>query len=139
MVTVMSHEVWVRRFASDPSVLGKSVLLNRLSYTVVGVLPPGLRIQWLSASLAGADDPGPRDFWVPVGSPEWGESPGSTMWEAIGRLASGASLEQAVVETGRILTETWPSRHPEAILSPRVEDEIRGLESPILLLFGAAG
>ena len=67
MVTVMSHELWVGRFAADRDILGTSVNLNGLTYTVVGVLPAGFRMQWLSASISGADDPGPRDFWVPVG------------------------------------------------------------------------
>lgn len=138
-VTVMSHEIWVRRFAADPDVLGASVVINDISYTVIGVLPPGFRMQWLSASITGADDPGPRDFWVPVGSPEWGEAPGSTQWEAIGRLADGITPERARIETGRILTETWPSQHPDAVIRPRVEEEVRGLGSPILLLFGATG
>jgi predicted permease len=139
MVTVMSHEIWVRRFAADGDILGASVTLNGLPYTVVGVLPPGFRVQWLSASITGADDPGPRDFWVPVGSPEWGEAPGSTMWEAVGRLADGVTLDRARAETGQILRETWPSREPDAIVLPRMAEEVRGLGSPILLLFGATG
>jgi len=136
-VTVMSWETWRRLFASDPGVLGTSLVINGVSYTVVGVLPRGFRLQWLSASLAGAAAPRPRDFWVPVGSPEWGESPGSTMWEAIGRMAEGATLEQARVETSRILAAAWPSQRPEALLRPRMEEEVRGLDGPILLLFAA--
>jgi predicted permease len=139
MVTVMSHDTWTRRFAAERDVLGESVIINGFTYTVVGVLPPGFRMQWLSASLTGADDPGPRDFWVPVGSAEWGESPGSTMWEAIGRLAEGVTLEEASTETGAILEESWPSQRPSALILPRREEENRGLGSPIFLLFGATG
>jgi putative ABC transport system permease protein len=139
MVTVMSHDTWTRRFAADRDALGQSVIINGFRYTVVGVLPPGFRMQWLSASLTGADDPGPRDFWVPVGSAEWGEAPGSTMWEAIGRLVEGVTLEEARAETSAILSESWPSRNPRALVLPRREEETRGLGSPIFLLFGATG
>jgi putative ABC transport system permease protein len=139
MVTVMSHDTWTRRFAADRDVLGQSVIINDFTYTVVGVLPPGFRMQWLSASITGADDPGPRDFWVPVGSAEWGESPGSTMWEAIGRLTEGVTVEEASAETSAILSESWPSRRPSALILPRREEETRGLGSPIFLLFGATG
>jgi len=138
-VTVMSYGTWAGRFGADPGVLGTSVTIDGVSYTVIGVLPRGFRLQWLSASFTGADDPGSRDFWVPVGSPEWGESPGSTQWEAIGRLANGATLDEARVETGQILKAAWPSQHPDALIRPRMKEEVRGLASPILLLFGATG
>ena len=40
-VLIMAHRTWVRRFGSDPHVIGKDVRLNGESYRVVGVLPPG--------------------------------------------------------------------------------------------------
>ncbi|MCA1615741.1 MAG: ABC transporter permease [Acidobacteria bacterium] len=40
-VTVMSYEGWRRRFGADPSVVGKTLIVNGRSFTVVGVLPPG--------------------------------------------------------------------------------------------------
>lgn len=40
-VVILTHRFWRSRFASDPSVLGKILELNRQPYTIVGVLPPG--------------------------------------------------------------------------------------------------
>ncbi len=40
-VAVLSHGYWRRRFASQPSVLGRVVTLNGAPFTVVGVAPPG--------------------------------------------------------------------------------------------------
>ena len=139
MIAVMSYDNWVRRYAGDQAVLGRTVILNDRSYTVVGVLPRGFRIQWLSASLVRADDPGPRDFWVPVGSPGWEPAYGSSMWEAVGRLREGVTLEQARTETSVILAGAWEWGKSHAILIPRVEDETRGIGSPLILLFGATG
>jgi len=139
LVTVLSHDTWIGRYGGDREILGREVVLNTHTYTVVGVLPPGFRMQWLSASLVGSEDPGPRDYWVPVGSPEWGEAPGSSMWEAVGRLAPGASLEHARVETSNILNESWDWGEARSIILPRTEDEIRGIGSPLLLLLGATG
>jgi predicted permease len=138
MVTVLSHGTWVGRYGQDRDILGRAVLLNGRSYTVVGVLPPGFRMQWLSKSLVGGDDPGRRDFWVPIGSPDWIGYEGSAMWEGVGRLAPGVSYERARAEAGPILRQTW-EQSTEALIMPRVSEEVRGLSSPLLLLFGATG
>jgi predicted permease len=39
LAAVLSHRVWSQQLAADPSVIGKSVRINNLSYTVAGVLP----------------------------------------------------------------------------------------------------
>ena len=38
-VVVLSHGLWMRRFAADPAVVGTSIVLNGDSHTIVGVLP----------------------------------------------------------------------------------------------------
>ena len=40
-VAILSHSVWRHRFGADAGVLGQQVRLNDVSYTVVGVMPPG--------------------------------------------------------------------------------------------------
>ena len=40
-VVVLSYALWKGHFAADPQILGKSIVLNRGSYTVVGVAPEG--------------------------------------------------------------------------------------------------
>ena len=40
-VAVLSHNFWMRRFAGDPTVLNRTVSLNGLPMTIVGVTPPG--------------------------------------------------------------------------------------------------
>jgi predicted permease len=56
-VVVLGNGLWRRRFAAAPDVLGRRVLLNGQSYTIVGVLPPGFH---------GTDRAMVADFWVPL-------------------------------------------------------------------------
>ncbi|AHG92300.1 permease (plasmid) [Gemmatirosa kalamazoonensis] len=42
-LAVLSHESWQRRFAGDPTVVGRTVRVNGSRFTIVGVAPPGFR------------------------------------------------------------------------------------------------
>jgi hypothetical protein len=53
-VIVIAHEEWQRRFAGDPRILGRTVRLGEVMYTVVGVMPPGFRF------------PVNHRYWVPL-------------------------------------------------------------------------
>ncbi len=41
-VVLLGHGVWQRQFGADPNVVGRAISLDEQSYTVIGVLPPGL-------------------------------------------------------------------------------------------------
>ena len=56
-VVVISHQYWRRRFASDPAVVGKSILLNGHAFTIIGVTPP----EFFGAIVGEAPD-----FWAPM-------------------------------------------------------------------------
>ena len=58
-VVVLSHSVWVNRFGADRGVIGRTITLNGLPFTVVGVTPPGFKGTF---SLAGPDR-----LFVPLG------------------------------------------------------------------------
>src|SRR5262249_1480251 len=55
-VVLIAHALWVDRFGSDPSILGKTIRLNDEPYTVVGVMPRGFH-------FPERDD----QAWVPLG------------------------------------------------------------------------
>jgi len=56
-VAVVSHGLWQRRFGSDPNLVGKTVILNGHSFTVVGIAPKGFKGVGLDSS---------SDVWVPL-------------------------------------------------------------------------
>jgi putative ABC transport system permease protein len=58
-VMMISHALWVRRFAGDPAIVGRAVRVNAAPYTIVGILPPGFH------GLIGN-----ADVWVPLAAYE---------------------------------------------------------------------
>lgn len=55
-VVVLSHELWSRRFNTDPDIAGRSIMLDGEARTVIGVMPPA----WREADI------GWGDLWFPV-------------------------------------------------------------------------
>ena len=60
-VVILSHQLWEQRFASDASIIGRSVRINRENYTLIGIMPASFRLLgyaselWLPLSLSAAD------------------------------------------------------------------------------------
>jgi len=88
-VVILGHELWQDRFAGDPRILGRVILLGGVGREVVGVAPPGFAFP----------DAGTR-FWIPLhldprdGTAYWARS----FMPVIGRLRRGATLGQAQQE-----------------------------------------
>ena len=90
---VISHRYWEQQLNSDPSVVGKSFIINGTNFTVVGITPPeffGVRVRR------------PPDFWLPLSFHEQIELRPSylTNKEAywltlVARLKTGVTMEQA--------------------------------------------
>jgi predicted permease len=50
-VAILSHELWERRFGSNPSVIGSTIRLNRENYVVIGVMPASFRLMGFTPQL----------------------------------------------------------------------------------------
>ena len=102
-IAVISHNYWTRRFARDPDVLGKTLFVNGVGMTIVGVAGEGFE---------GVEGGGSTDFWIPLQNRRelnaFGNPPqdgklyiaNPTWWclRLIGRLAPGVTRAQAVAE-----------------------------------------
>jgi putative ABC transport system permease protein len=90
-VAVISDGLWRRRFGADPAAIGRPILLDGTSHTLVGVLPPGF---WY-------DDPD-LDVFTPLAfSGE--ESRSSYMYVLLGRLNEGSTPSQALEDAQRVM------------------------------------
>ena len=91
-VAVLSHRVWQTAYASDPSVIGSTFILEDHPFTVIGVAPPGFFGETLQSD--------PPDIWVPVQQEPLIDGEGNLLRQSIaawlrviGRLRPGASVE----------------------------------------------
>jgi predicted permease len=92
-VAVLSHNYWMRRFAGDRSVVGRTITLNGMPMTIVGVTPPGFY------GIVVGENP---DVMVPVMmkaqmTPTWDDLQNRrSRWLTImARIKPGVSREQA--------------------------------------------
>jgi hypothetical protein len=94
---VLSYRAWHENFGGHSSVIGRRVLepLSRLTYTIVGVAPPGF------------DCPAGAEYWQPMWS-EWNSNVGAF---AVARLAPGATLSAERVEYLAIESRVKPEYH----------------------------
>jgi macrolide transport system ATP-binding/permease protein len=91
-VAVISHRAWSERFQARADAVGRTITLNGVPATVIGVAPRGFYGEMLR--------PNPPDVWVPLAqepvlqpNARLLEAKGSHWLYAIGRLRPGASVE----------------------------------------------
>ncbi len=114
---VVSYHTWQAHFGGDPSLIGATVIINTVAYTVVGVTPPGFFGDTLRSD--------PPDFWLPLAVEAALDRQNSILNRAdmewlylIGRLKPGAEAaavqSRLTVELQRWLWQKgWDSATPQ--------------------------
>ncbi len=134
-VVIISNSLWNRRFGSDPSLIGKPVILLDTSFTVVGILPPAFQFYT------------PADVFVPLSFmpdrlKEAREERGGMV--AIARLKAGVSQQQAQSEMDS-LAAALEQQYPKTNKTVRVTinsiytDMVGDVRPSLLILLGAVG
>lgn len=113
-VLVVSHRFWQQRFAGDPALVGKTVLLNNNNFTVIGITPE---------SFTGTDLGRTPEIFVSVQNytqaglePGFTSSRGTRQFSIIGRLKPSVSEAQAQTNLdllARQLVEAYPENWKE--------------------------
>lgn len=130
-IAMISWEAWQSRFNGDSAVIGRSVVLDDEAYTVIGVLPPGLRIDRTTETPV---------FWTPAlrDSSDLPERHNRN-YRAIARLAPGANFSDASRQAASVLRASMT----DTSLGVRVEqwqrDQGRDARGPLTVLLAAVG
>jgi predicted permease len=132
-VVVISYGLWQRRYGGDPSVVGRTVLMNDTRYEVIGVMPRSFVFRNRDV-----------DYWVPIRlSPAQAADRGSHFLNVVSRLNAGVTLESArddMRAIARRLTEQYPgtNRNLGVTLVPMKEEMLGNTGLELLVLMGAA-
>src|ERR1700729_3357072 len=135
-VAILTWSFFQRRFAADPSVIGKQVRLDTTPYQIIGVLP-----RWFTY-------PDPRvQLWVPYTATFTAKEfaqPDDHQSYVIARLRPGVSSTAAINEVSALqyqihLAHPFQPVAEEARVRPMLDDVVRDVKTPLVVLLCAVG
>ena len=102
-VVILGHGLWQRRYAGDPSIVGRTVQIDGNAFEVVGIMPADFVLP------TDFHNPAPSTLWLPA---QWDTSStdhGSHGYYAAARLKPGVTIAQAREDLHN-LAEAWTTR-----------------------------
>ncbi|MCW5558258.1 MAG: ABC transporter permease [Verrucomicrobiae bacterium] len=132
-IAVLGHGFWQKQFGSDPEVVNQSLLINGISHTVLGVMPPTFDLVEKA------------ELFVPV-EPGISETDrnNQSSYEAVARLKPGISFDQARVQMTAIsqrLAELHPDTNKDRLIGLKtlIEARVGGVRRALWILLGSVG
>ncbi len=141
-VVILSHSLWMRRFNSDPAIVGRAVRFSGKTFRVLGVLPAGF--QHVGSSYRSYGHGEPVDVWSVLAVPreERPEHRFSHYFNVVARLRPGvtwAAMDADLRRTRESVARRYPS--PDSPWHPRavpLKAEIVGTAESTLVALGSA-
>jgi putative ABC transport system permease protein len=113
-VVLLSHGLWRHRFGGDPNIIGKTLMLNGESRTVIGVLPPDFEFPLLA------------QLWIPLElNAEIVRSRNNPFLQVVARLDPNVGLRQAQAEMDTIARRS-ECEHPRTNAGVGVQVDLLG-------------
>lgn len=103
VVVLLGHDLWTRRFGADPSIVGRTIMINGAAQEVVGVMPRGFHYPLTTTSI-----------WRPLQLDPNRRAVNQHIYTAVGRLVEGADSDEAAAELRTFVsrfTETFPTAY----------------------------
>ena len=131
-VVFISHALWQRKFRSDPSMVGRTLIVDGVPRTVVGVVPHEL------GEMVAAD------LWLPTAIDPHAPEHGNHNYGIVARLKPGVTVEQARAEMiviARRMEQQYPKTNTGwgVTLFPMAEMYTGRIRPVLLVLLGAVG
>ncbi len=135
-VVIVTFDSWRDRYQRDPAIIGRTVVLDRVSRTIVGVLPPRVRYPVVDRN---------REFFLPIGRLA-GEiaGRGRRRTTVIARLADNVTIGQARAAMDTVATNLarlYPdtNRDVRIRVEPFSEELVASSRTMLIALWGAVG
>lgn len=130
-VVVLSHRLWMNRFRSDSSIVGRTLILDSVPQVVVGIMPRGFEL------------PNREDLWSPkVFTDDERQERAAAYYAVLGRLRPNATIEAASRDLNGVasqLAREYPrtNAHLGVSLVPLPTQLLGGARRALLVLMGA--
>ncbi|MGH7650399.1 MAG: ABC transporter permease [Gemmatimonadaceae bacterium] len=128
-VLVISSRLWRSTLGGDQHVLGRTIRLGGVAYSIVGVIPQEFAY------------PRGADFWTTLAMvvPDWEIHPTQVTLDLVGRLRTGATSPEALTEVNRVVRQLEPDQPNARAVLHSLSDVIVGDVRPaVIILFAAA-
>jgi putative ABC transport system permease protein len=140
-VVVLGHGLWQRRYGGDPTIVGRTILVNGTARTVLGIMPAGFKLP----TDYGEDAAEPTELWGPLAlDPKTiGQNRGNHGFFGAALLRSGETAASASAQLAT-LTANWTrdGLYPEPMkftaFAIGLDEEIVGAVRPAVLLLAGA-
>ncbi len=135
-VLMLSYGLWKERFGGDMNIVGRQVLLDRVPYTVVGVMPAGFRFAPFWTTRA--------QMWAPLDFDRRVDDRDGRSLRVFARLKDGVTIEQAQSEIDAVaahLAEKYPATNAKLGIGvvPLREMVVTGVRPTLYALLGTVG
>jgi predicted permease len=137
-VAVISYALWLERFHRDPSALSQSLVLDRRTYSIIGVMPRDFEFP-LQPGLVDQ-----TEVWVPLSlTPEElsDTNAGHFGYQLVARIKDGVTVAQAAQDADRVaqiaksnFPPTMSALHLHGDVTPLLEDAVGDVRPPLRAL-----
>ena len=142
-VVILSHGLWTRAFGRDPSIVGRTITLDRQPYTIVGVMPD--RVEFPPRGLARNGQP--ASLFVPIAFSPAERRAFGMMYNntVVARLKPGVSIDRARAElpsVAKAIGERYPpmfarwTNQLSLPMAPFADEVVGGTRRMLIVLMG---
>jgi predicted permease len=139
-VALISAGLWKRKFGSSPDIVGKTIMMDQDSYTVIGIVPASFALETTNFHR-------PKDVYVPIAlvkDPLFYDRDAHEGTRAIGRLKPGVTVGASQADMDQIargLAAEYPDADKGAGINimPMKMDIVGDVQPSLLMLLAAVG